>query len=169
VIAVIVVAALAAAVLFVTREPEKAASSGAADPYRPAAGEAVLVRYEASGGPGTIERCEIEARGPGECLVRYRAAGARAPSERAHPLSEAGWEELLRRLARADFFEADEAPRAALHADQPRITLALSIGPRSHEVTLDGRRRATRDLAPVLDWFDAVRKASTPEPVSAGD
>ena len=161
-------AVLAAAVFFLTRETPAGGPTGR-DPYRPASGEEVHVRYVSVGGFGPGAGCEIDVRGPGDCSVRWRSGGGRPAVVRRHPLSDQGYNELLQRLARADFFEVDELPSSSVAADTPKVTLALSIGARSHEVLLDGRRRPSKELGPVLEFFDAIRKAATPEPVAAGD
>lgn len=161
-IAALAVLVLAASVFYLTRETPPGAAA-ARDPYRPAESESVLVRYASEGGFGPDGAVEIVVRGPGECVVRRRAGEGREAAERRHPLSEAGFDELLRRFSRADFFEQDELPAASVSADAPKISLALTIGARSHEVVLDGRRRPSKELGAVLELLDGIRKATAPE------
>lgn len=166
----LVLAAVAALAVLATllARPGAPPPARKADPYRPAGGEAVLVRYRAEGGLSPFSLVEIEVRSAEDGLVRYKAHGGPVVEKR-HALGEAKYADLLDRLARVDFFTVDEVPRSGYVADMPAVTVALTIGDRKNEVTMDGRRRTSRDLGPVFDVFSEIRKAVTPEPVSSGD
>jgi hypothetical protein len=161
------VAALALAAFVVARRDAPVPARGG-DPYRPAAGEEALIAYRAEGGLSPFSEVAIEARGPEDCVVRYRVHGAQLVEKR-HPLGEARFEDLLARLGRADFFTVDEVPRSGYLADMPAVTISLRIGGRENHVTIDGRHRPSRDLEPILAAFEEIRKDVTPEPVSSGD
>jgi hypothetical protein len=160
------VAALAAAAFAALRasDPEPPRE----DPYRPRPKTPVAIDFRSVGGFRGLERVEVEIRGPDDCLVRYRPRGGPA-AERRHELSSERFEDLLARLARANFFEIDEVPRAGYVADMPSVTVAFRAGERSNEVTIDGRRRASGDLGAILRFFDEIVRAETPAPVSTGD
>jgi hypothetical protein len=159
--------ALAVAAALLAR-PGAPAKERKHDPYKPAPGEPLLVRYRAEGGLSPFSLVEVEVRSAADCVVRYVAHGG-PRVEKRHALTEAQFADLLERLARVDFFTVDEVPRNGYIADLPSVSLALTIGEKENEVTTDGRRRASRDLAPVFAVFSAIRKAATPEPVSSGD
>ncbi len=168
-----VVAALAVAAFLLSSDTTPAApgggpNGGARNPYRPDGAETLLVKYRAEGGLGSIALFEVEIRGPGECPVRWQAR--RGPlSERSHQLPDAGFRDLMERLARADFFQVESVPRSGYHSDMATVTIALTVGDRHNEVVIDGRRRPSRDLAALLEYFDALRRSATPESVATGD
>lgn len=164
---VLVVAALGVTGFVVTADRSPVAARPH-DPYHPGAHDATLLKYKAEGGFGSIVFFEATVRGPGECAVRYQTRGGPVV-ERKRALSEEDFRDLLERLARVDFFEVEEVPRSGYLADMATVTVALSIGEQRNEVTVDARRRSSRDLSPVTAFFDAIRKAITPEPVSTGD
>jgi hypothetical protein len=167
---VIVLAALAVAAFFLTAEHGGAAVArrGPLDPYRPDAKDNVLVRFQVEGGVSQIPLFEVSIRAPGDCGVRYQIRG-RPVVERSYPLSDAQFHDILDRLARVEFFEVEDVPRSGYLADLATTTIALTIRDQQNTLRIDARRRPSRDLAPVLEFFEEIRKAATPEPVSTGD
>ncbi len=164
---ILVVAALAVAAFLISGE-RAAPAPLKSDPYRPGGKEPVLVTYRTEGGLSPIAFFEIAIRGPGDCTVRYRTHGGPAV-ERSHAVSDAAFRDLLERLSRVGFLEVEGVPRSAYYADMATTTVALTIGDQQNQVTIDARRRPSRDISPLLDFFDEIRKAATPEPVSTGD
>ncbi len=164
------VAALAAAAFAVVRSGDMPPPA-AADPYRPAPGAPVRIEYRAEGGLRALERAEVTVTGPGEgeCTVRWRRRGAPEAEVARRALGEAAFGDLLALFARADFFEVDPVPRAGYVADMPSIAVALAVGDRAHEVTVNGRYYASRDLGPILRFFEQLVRSETPAGVSTGD
>lgn len=169
IVVIAAVGALALAAFFVSRRGADAPAPSAG-PYRPAAEVPIRVHYRAAGGLSPLAEVEVDVRGPGadDCVVRWRAHGGPAIEKRL-ALGDRRLGDLLARLGRADFFEVDEVPRSGYIADLPATALAYTVGDRTHEVVVDGRRRASRDLRPVYEFFEEIRKQVTPEPVSSGD
>ena len=168
---VLLIAALAGAVFFLTGDRGGAAGvpvHRTASPYRPDATDKVLIGYKVESDTSQIPLFEVAIRAPGDCTVRYQIRG-RPLVERAYPLSDGQFHDILDRLARVDFFDVEEVPRSKTFADVSTVTVALTIREQQSSVRIDARRRASRDLGPVLEFFDGLRKAATPEPVATGD
>jgi hypothetical protein len=165
---VLVVALLGLTAFLVSSEPAPAAPQVAQDPYAYGDGKAVEVRYKAEGGLSPVSMFEATVRGPGQVSVRYEVRGRRVVA-RTHPISETEFRNLMAALARVDFLEVESVPRSNYLADMPSTTLAAKIGEAGNSVTIDGRRRASRDLGPVLTFFEGVRRTVTPEGVGSGD
>lgn len=164
------VAALAVTAFLLTAETSAPAAGPGqgGSPYRPDVKDRINLKYRTEGGLGSIVLFEVTIRGPGECPVLYQGRGGPL-TERTHALGEPAFRDLLERLARTDFFAVESVPRSGYHSDMASVTVALSIGDQQNEVVIDGRRRPSRDLSALLEFFDALRTAATPEPVSTGD
>ncbi len=154
------------------KEPVEA-EVAAFGPYEPGT-RPVVLRYRHEGAFSTLELIEIECRRAADgriaCDVLYKTrGGATNPVKKAYGLGPSEFTNALKLFERIDFYEVEAAPRSHYVADLGKTIVALSVGDRSHEVTIDGRHRASRDLGPILAFFDGLRRAATPEAVASGD